>query len=356
MSAKAGRSLLFVGNFLALETGTRAVSEDLSLQLEARGWRVFRTSEKSHKVFRLIDMLKMTWSKRKLYDTAVIDVYSGPAFFFAEAVCWLLRRLNKPYVLTLHGGNLPLFGARCPERLIRLLGSAITVTTPSRYLQEQMGLYRENLRLIPNPVSLANYSNTLRMQAQPKLVWLRAFHQIYNPLLALSAVALLRKDFPDISLTMIGPDKRDGTLASVKAEIDRLHLRANVRLIGAIPKSQVPAYLSESDIFLNTTDVDNTPVSVLEGMACGLCIVSTNVGGMPYMIDNERDGLLVAPRDPAAFAEAIRRILTDPALAQRLSRSARRKVESFDWSRVLPEWEDLLTRPNSKIQSELIEA
>ena len=100
--------------------------------------------------------------------------------------------------------------------------------------------------------------------------------------------------------------------------------------------------LNSGDVFLNTTNVDNTPVSVIEAMACGLCVVSTNVGGLPYLLDDEQDSLLVQPDDPAAMATAVSRILRENVLATRLSQNARAKAEQFDWSTVLPQWLALL--------------
>ena len=65
--------------------------------------------------------------------------------------------------------------------------------------------------------------------------------------------------------------------------------------------------MNNGDIFLNTTGVDNAPVSVVEAMACGLCVVSTNVGGIPYLLEHEYDSLLVPSNDPAAMATAVRK-------------------------------------------------
>ena len=112
---------------------------------------------------------------------------------------------------------------------------------------------------------------------------------------------------------------------------------------GQVLKDEIPHWLHQGDIFLNTTRVDNTPVSVLEAMACGLCIISTNVGGIPYMLEDEYDALLVPADDHAAMAKAVQRLLTEDGLAERLSGNARRKVEQFDWSNILPRWERLLT-------------
>ena len=74
-------------------------------------------------------------------------------------------------------------------------------------------------------------------------------------------------------------------------------------------------------------------------MACGLCVVSTNVGGLPDLLEDQGNALLVPPGDSRAMASAVRRVLLDPALAARLSRAARRKVQGFDWSVVMPKWE-----------------
>jgi glycosyltransferase involved in cell wall biosynthesis len=253
-------------------------------------------------------------------------------------VCWTLRRARRPYVLVLRGGSLPDFALRHPRRVGALLGSAASVVAPSRYLAEAMRLYCGRLRLIPNPLHLPAYPFRLRAAPGPKLVWLRAFHRLYNPALAAGVLARL----PSARLTMYGPDKGDGSLEGVRREAARLGVSARLELPGAVPKAQVPAALDAADIFLNTTNVDNTPVSVMEAMACGLAIVSTDPGGIRHLLEDGRDALLVRPGDAAAMAAAVERILTEPGLAARLSLNVRRKAEGFDWSVVLPEWDRVL--------------
>jgi len=334
--------ILLVGNFLSGAGFTRGVCEDLAERLAQAGWSVITASHKPARLPRLADMVATAWKRRHEYAAADVDVYSGPSFLWAEAVCWVLRRAGKPYVLTLHGGALPAFARRWPGRVRRLLRSAAAVTTPSRYLWEQMRLYRPDLRLLPNPLDIKCYPFALRQRPQPRLVWLRAFHRIYNPTLAPRVVALLAREFPDVHLTMVGPDKGDGSLQATRHLAVELGVADRIAWPGGVPKADVPAWLSQGDIFLNTTNVDNTPVSVLEALACGLCVVSTNVGGIPYLLEHEEDALLVPPNDLEAMAAAVRRVLTEPGLAERLSRNARKKAEGFDWSAVLPQWEELL--------------
>jgi len=65
---------------------------------------------------------------------------------------------------------------------------------------------------------------------------------------------------------------------------------------------------------------------------------------VPYLVEHEQDGLLVPPNDAEAMAAAVRRVLADPRFAEGLSSNARAKSEQFDWSRILPQWEELLVR------------
>jgi L-malate glycosyltransferase len=338
------RSALLVGNFLSGVTGVRGVCEDLAVRLAQAGWTLATTSPRPAKLARLADMLETAWRLRHEYSVAQVDVYSGPAFFWAEAVCWTLRRARKPYVLTLHGGNLPAFAKRWPRRVRRLLGSAAVVTTPSRYLLEQMSAYRGGLCLLPNPLDISAYAYHVRTQPRPQLVWLRAFHHIYNAPLAPRVLAELAGEFPDIKLVMVGPDKGDGSLAATRRKAEELGVAGRVSYSGPVPKAAVPDWLTHGDIFLNTTNVDNTPVSVLEAMATGLCVVSTNVGGLPYLLEDGHNALLVPPDDPSAMASAVRRLLVEPGLAERISRNGRETARAHDWSVILPRWEELLGR------------
>ncbi len=111
-----------------------------------------------------------------------------------------------------------------------------------------------------------------------------------------------------------------------------------IEFTGKVHKDAVPAVLDRADIFINTTTVDNLPTSVLEAFACGLCVVSTNVGGIPFLVKHGMDGFLVPPGDPDAMAAAVIRILKEPGLAGKLSTNGRRKAGEFDWGAVLPRW------------------
>ena len=334
--------VLLIGTFLSSSLRALSPSEELAERLMVAGWDVQVASTRRARLPRLADYLATAWRRRHTYDVANVDVYSGAAFAWAEAVCAVLQAARKPYTLTLHGGNLPAFVRKWPRRAQRLLRAAAVVTAPSGYLIEHVRHIRDDVRLLPNALDLDRYQYRERDRPEPKLIWLRAFHRIYDPPLAPEVVARLVRRYPGVSLTMLGSDKGDGSLRDTRDSIDRLGLGARVALPGGVPKAEVPLRLQEGDIFLNTTDVDNTPVSVLEAMACGLCVVSTAVGGIPYLIQDGVNGILVPPRDADAMAAAVDRILSERGIGRSLSYAGRRMVECFDWKQILPRWQELL--------------
>lgn len=316
------------------------VIEVLGERLSEDGWQVIKTSSLKNKFLRMGDMLLTTYTKKKLYQLALLEVYSGLAFSWAFLCGGLLRFLQKPFILTLHGGNLPNFAHSHPFIVRKLFSWSNEIYSPSPYLKGKLSSFNPNIKIIPNPIEIEKYEFKPRNQISPKLIWLRAFHEIYNPVLAPKVLSILKNNFgSDLELLMIGPDKGDESLQRMILLAEQLKVVQLIKIVPGVPKNQVPFYLNKGDIFINTTNIDNTPVSVIEAMACGLCIVSTNVGGIPYLLEHEVDALLVPPEDEVEMAAAIQRILIEPELATRLSANARKKAEQFDWSIVLPKWE-----------------
>ena len=340
---EAGARLLLVTVFRDAG-GSRSATEEVGRRLRPEGDGPIAVSSRRTRLGRGADMVVTAWRRRRDFDVAIVDVFSGAAFLWAEAVCAVLRRLRKPHVVVLRGGGLPGFARSREGRIRRVLGGAAAAVAPSRYLQEAMKVYRPDIALIPNALELDAYPFRLREAARPRLVWLRTFHRLYDPVVAVDVVSLLAREFPDVSRLMVGRDKGDGSLQAAREQALRLGVDERVSFSDGVPKAAVPQWLSRGDIYLNTPAVDNTPVTVMEAMACGLAVVSTDVGGIPYLLDADENALLVPSHDPDAMAEAVARILREPGLARRLSRNARAKAEGFDWPAVLPQWEALIER------------
>ncbi len=307
------------------------------MRLEAAGLEVVRASSWYFRPARMADMVAAALGARGPYRVAVIDVYSGQAFRWAEAAARAAKARGRAVVLALHGGKLPEFAQRHGARVGRLLGLADAVAAPSGYLRDALAGWRRDIQVIPNAIELERYPFRLRARARARMVWLRSFHEIYNPEMAVEVLRRVRVEQPEARLVMYGADK-DGSLERVRAAARRLGVGEALELRGAIPKEAVGEALAEADVFLNTANIDNTPVSVLEAMACGLCVVSTNPGGVPYLVEDGADGLLVQPGDADGMAKAVLRVVNEEGLSGRLSVMARRKAERHDWRGVMGGW------------------
>lgn len=271
----------------------------------------------------------------------VIDVYSTLNFYYALACAQLCRLLGIRYFCVLHGGNLPQRLEQNPRLSRFLFGGAELLIAPSGYLQQAFARKGYNAVVIPNFLPIENYPFRWREELRPRLLWVRAFDRIYRPELAIRVLHRLLKRWPEARLCMVGPDK-DGSMARCKSLAVDLGIAGQVTFTGRLPKAEWIALAADYDIFINTTDFDNTPVSVLEAMALGFPVVSTNVGGLPWLIEDGIDGLLVPPADEDAFYAAVEQLLEDPSLASILSKNARKKAETFAWERVKPLWLEIL--------------
>ena len=334
------KNLLYVGNHLQNSQSNASYSAILGPLLEQNGYAVRYTSSKTNKVLRLLEMLWITFRSRKKMDLVLIDTYSTQNFYYAVLVSQLCRVLRLPYVPILHGGNLPDRLENSPKLSKRLFKHAYANVSPSIYLKtiyEEFGF--ENVVYIPNTITVENYSYHKKTFETPRLLWVRSFSEIYNPELAVSVLHELQQRGYDSSLCMVGPDA-DGSLSKVKALADILSV--SVMFTGKLTKAAWIELSKDYNVFINTTNFDNMPVSVIEAMALGLPVVSTNVGGMPYLISNGVDGVLVAPNDSIAMADAVEELLKDVSRTEGMVVEAQKKVEGFDWEMVKKKWDEVL--------------
>lgn len=271
----------------------------------------------------------------------LIDVYSTLYFYYALFAGLLCRLLDLSYYCVLHGGNLPARLQDSPWLCRLLFSGAKENIAPSGYLLKAFQKAGYATRLIPNFIPIENYTFRQRTSLHPRLLWVRAFDASYNPKMAIQVLHLLVQTYPDAELCMVGPDK-DGSMADCQSLARELGLSERISFTGGLPKADWIALSQAYDIFISTTNFDNTPVSVIEAMALGLPIVSTDVGGVPYLIDNRVNGLLVEKGNAKATHEAICRLINNPAWANLLAQEARKKAETFAWERVKPLWLQVL--------------
>lgn len=339
--SKKGK-LLYIGNKLSKVQGALTYMEVLGGLLQEEGYGVTYASAKKNKALRFLDMVLTVLKNAFKIDYILIDTYSTQNFYYAISVGKLARLIRVPYIPILHGGNLPSRLRKSTLLSKNFFGGAYLNIAPSLYLKEAFEKEGyNNLRYIPNTIELKNYEFKLRETLELKLLWVRSFNKIYNPTLAINIVSSLISEGYSVSLCMIGPEK-DGSLEECKKIARTQNLP--VTFTGGLPKEEWIKKSEEFNIFINTTNFDNTPVSVIEAMALGLPVISTNVGGLPYVINNNEDGVLVPPNNTEAFVTEILKLIEQPTIAQSLSKKAREKVENFDWEVVKHQWLQLLNQ------------
>ena len=158
-------------------------------------------------------------------------------------------------------------------------------------------------------------------------------------MLAIKVLKLIIEKYKDAKLCMVGPIN-DNSFKKTQNLVKEYNLENNVEFTGVLSKKEWHKKSEDYDICINTTNFDNTPVSIIESMALGLSIVSTDVGGIKYLIDDSVNGVLVEKDNAEEMAKKILEIIARND--QKTALNARFKVENFDWSIVKDEWKKIL--------------
>ena len=334
------KHLLYIGNQLSKHGYNKTSIETLGVYLAGEGYELRYTSDKKNQMYRLIDMTLTTCFKAKKVDYVLIDTYSTFSFWYAFFCSQTARFLNAKYICILRGGDLPNRLKKNSKLCKMVFANAYQNVAPSGYLKqafESAGF--TNVIHIPNSIEIEKYEFKQREITTPKLLWVRAFASIYNPIMAVKVLAELQKLYPNATLTMVGPDK-DGSLETTKAFANAINIQVN--FTGKLTKEDWWRLASKHDIFINTTHFDNTPVSVMEAMALGLPVVTTNVGGIPFLLSDNENALLVDDNDTKVMVESIQKLIENPEKAVFLANNARNFIEQMDWHVVKKQWADLL--------------
>lgn len=350
-SHRARPRLCFVGSMMGRNPGyVTTQGEVLSDLFNAAGYSVLSASAEKSRHRRLVEIVGTLVTRRAEIDIVVIDVYGGLSFVIEDVASWLGRSLGKRVLMMLHGGRMPDFMKHHPRWTRRVLGRADALIAPSNYLAQAVAPYGFHARVIPNVIDLSAYPYRHRERINPRLFWMRQFHPIWNPMMALRVLARLRQtSAPNATLIMAGPDK--GQEAEVRHAAHEFGLSEAVSFSGFLDMQGKARMGDRADVFLNTNRIDNMPVAVIEACAMGLPVVAAKVGGIPDLLTDGETGLLVSDDDDKAMAEAVRRLLAEPALTGRLSANGQQLAARSSWERVRPQWEEVFAEALARSKS-----
>ena len=281
---------------------------------------------------------------RRIPRVDVVHVFSASYFSFllAPAPAILLARLmGKRVVVNYRSGEAADHLAGWGWHVRPLLRLAHAIVTPSEYLVGVFAGHGLRAESVENFVDLDLIPYRIREHPAPRFLANRNFESLYNVACVVRAFALVQEEIPGATLTLVGTGSRRAELEGLVAE---LGLRG-VRFAGAVPPEEMARLYGEADLYLNAPDIDNMPNSIIEAFAAGLPVVSTAAGGIPFIVTDGVDGLLVPVGDAAALAGAALRVLREPGLAARLTGAARaRAATTYSWDAVRARWLALYRR------------
>jgi glycosyltransferase involved in cell wall biosynthesis len=276
-----------------------------------------------------LDLLRASSRCRVIHHFSASNLY----FFACSAPVVLVGiLLRKKVILNYRGGKAAEFlktWAWCAVPLIRL---ASAVCVPSEFLQEVFGKWRIATSLLPNIADTETFPWKERDHFAPRLLITRHLEPMYNAACALRAFQTIQQRFPEATFTIAGDGSESQTL---HAQVRDSKL-SGVRFLGAVAATDLPALYADHDIYLNSSNVDNFPGALVEAACSGLPIVTTGAGGIPFMIKNQLNGIVVSLDDDEALAAGVIDIVRNPSFGRRLARNAREWAEQFSWANVFP--------------------
>lgn len=231
-------------------------------------------------------------------------------------------------LLHAHGGIVALWMDR-PWRHW-LLRAALTpvdrVITVSAAVRDRLAGVIGDVQLIDNGVDTETFTPTSRTNAVPRILFVGGLTPRKGVLDLFEASRLLSADGVEHQLELVGGRPDEGSQAE---QAVRVSVPATASLLGARPIAAMPEAYADADIFCLPSWWEAMPLSVLEAMACGVPVVSTDVGDVARLLDHGAAGLVVPPKAPQQLAAALRKLVDDPQLRRSMGAAGRRRVESF---------------------------
>lgn len=291
--------------------------------------------------FRLLPYFRRTWCLAGRVDVIHMMANSGWSWqLFCAPVVWLGWLRRTPVIINYRGGEAQVYFTQSFSKVKPTVERACNVVVPSGFLQKVFADFDLKASVIPNIIDLKRFKpgHPEAKTARYTLVVARNLEPIYGIDTAIKAIKLVLNDIPEIRLLVAGSGHQREALELLVRTLD---LQNNVEFVGRLEPNDMVALYHGADAMLNPTSVDNMPNSILEAMACGVPVISTDVGGVSFIVEHEVTALLVPSADEERMAEAIQRLYRDKELGRSLIKAGLEDVRQYAWPEVKEQWLDL---------------
>ncbi len=286
---------------------------------------------------RLLPYLCRLWRTAGKVQLFHIMANSGWSWhLFAAPAIWIARFRKIPVIVNYRGGEAGAFFRKSWFWVKPSLDITDTIIVPSGFLEAVFGQHGYTAKIVPNIIDLSRFTAASSEDRHsrsdcPHIAVTRNLEAIYDNATAIRAFAIVQKNCRNARLTVAGTGPEKPMLENLVSE---LGVQDAVRFAGRIDNDAIAALYRSADLMINTSLVDNMPISILEALASGVPVVSTDAGGIPYLVEHGRTALLVPKKDPAAIAEAILHLLHNPDLYAKLRNNGLASLERYTWNAV----------------------
>lgn len=262
-------------------------------------------------IARLLPYLFQLWRVSGRVNVFHIMGNSGWSWYlFAAPAIWIGSWHGVRVVLNYRGGEAGVFFERSFRWIRSTLKRVNQIIVPSGFLEDIFSRYGFSVSIVPNIINLSRFSPQGRSKnlatTDPHIVVSRNLESIYDIPTAIHTLKAVHRQFPTARMTIAGSGAE---LESLQALAHELELSDSIYFTGRIDNDSMANLYDSAHIVLNTSLVDNMPISILEALASGVPVVSTAAGGIPYLITHRIDGLLTSLRDAEALAACIIELL-----------------------------------------------
>lgn len=321
--------VLFVTNFKPGRGGISGQVEFLDKYLKQEGIETSIFSTKGSPFYRLKAFFELK-KVSKEYDVIHAHGCSGTGMIPIVFSVIAGRRNKKRVVATYHGGEAGTFFRKHSRFVKKYLTKTNANIVLSGFLAKVFDDYQIPYMVIPNIVELDANAFRERETIEAKFVSVRTLSPLYNIECIIKAFEIVKGKLPDANLTIVGDGPSRQKLEQMVADNNI----KDVTFSGRVPNSDIYKYLDDSDVMLSSPRIDNMPVSILEAFNAGLLVISSNVGGVPYMIEDGRNGLLFKSDNHEMLAGKMLEAIENAEKSKEMIRNAKNCVSDYSWEKV----------------------
>jgi len=284
------------------------------------------------------------------YDADIVHIHNDTPISMIAGLRYVNKK-GKPLIVTWHGDWIENYssvvrriGVYLSNRYLvdKVLSKARVIITPSKYYVEEsrfLKKYKEKLIEIPNGIDLEEFNipyskcecrKRLKLDLEKNVVlFVGALYPLKGPHILLYAIQNIVKRRSDVIFLFLG----GGDIKKYESLAEKLEIQRFVRFYGYMRRN-LPLYFKAADIFVLPSLSEIFGLVILEAMACGTPVVASKVGGIPSVVRDGEDGLLVPPNNPEKLADAIIYLLENEDVRKKLGENARKRAGNYSWEKI----------------------